>query len=309
MKKIILTMKAVTAGVLSAVLLCGAAAGGASAATVCESVAGNDTAIIHLNRVKEYEDSTTDAPEDLGTVTAHVNDVLEVTLYGQTTDPAYPRFCNTQQAVYFMQNSNRPVEWEPFTTGDKNGLLECYERWYAPVRSGAIASIEPFLGANVLTSFSGAESNPTRMTDCYTYTATNAQNVIDLTEKTKIASFTLKVRRGGEGTITLMDQIASSIGTEKLFVNDKARFTIEAQVVGKADLRYTWGDLDGDDKVTINDVTALQRHLADLQAFDAYQLCRGNVNHNKCIDIDDATKLQRYLAELLPTPAFADFSV
>ncbi len=44
------------------------------------------------------------------------------------------------------------------------------------------------------------------------------------------------------------------------------------------DTNYLRGDADGDGVVTISDVTAIQRHLADL-------------------DITDATKIQRFLAE------------
>ena len=57
------------------------------------------------------------------------------------------------------------------------------------------------------------------------------------------------------------------------------------------------GDTDDDGRISIGDVTAIQRHLADLGAFSGEQLAVADVNGDGKVDINDATHLQRYLAD------------
>ena len=59
---------------------------------------------------------------------------------------------------------------------------------------------------------------------------------------------------------------------------------------------YLRGDANGDGFVTIYDVTALQRHLADLEHLSSANLQAADVDGNG-LDITDATKIQRFLAE------------
>ena len=56
------------------------------------------------------------------------------------------------------------------------------------------------------------------------------------------------------------------------------------------------GDADRDGKVTVSDVTAIQRRLADL-ANPSFDERAADVDGNG-LDITDATKIQQYLAEL-----------
>ena len=57
------------------------------------------------------------------------------------------------------------------------------------------------------------------------------------------------------------------------------------------------GDADGDGKISVRDVTAIQRALADIQPdADGMLTIRANVTGG-ALTIDDATQLQRYLAE------------
>lgn len=62
------------------------------------------------------------------------------------------------------------------------------------------------------------------------------------------------------------------------------------------DTNYLRGDADGDGVVTISDVTAIQRHLADLKQLSGADLRAADVGCDG-LDITDATKIQRYLAE------------
>ncbi len=57
------------------------------------------------------------------------------------------------------------------------------------------------------------------------------------------------------------------------------------------------GDVDGDGSVTINDVTMIQRALAEYITLDAAQLKAADVNGDGFVNIKDATKIQRVLAE------------
>lgn len=57
------------------------------------------------------------------------------------------------------------------------------------------------------------------------------------------------------------------------------------------------GDTDGDGKVTISDVTAIQRHLAEIKELTATESINADTNGDGAVDINDATYLQKYLAE------------
>lgn len=57
------------------------------------------------------------------------------------------------------------------------------------------------------------------------------------------------------------------------------------------------GDTNLDGKITISDVTAVQRHLAELEKFTEEQLAVADTNGDSEINIIDATHLQKNLAE------------
>ena len=57
------------------------------------------------------------------------------------------------------------------------------------------------------------------------------------------------------------------------------------------------GDMTGDGKVNVLDVTAMQRHLAGLEELTDDRLALADVNTDGKVTIDDVTLLQRYLAE------------
>lgn len=57
------------------------------------------------------------------------------------------------------------------------------------------------------------------------------------------------------------------------------------------------GDVGGDDSVYINDVTAIQRYLAELETLEGIYLHAADANQDGTVDIADATSIQMYLAE------------
>ena len=56
------------------------------------------------------------------------------------------------------------------------------------------------------------------------------------------------------------------------------------------------GDINGDGSVTVSDVTAIQRYLAEMQSFYEEERMVTDTNADGVIDISDATYLQMYLA-------------
>lgn len=59
---------------------------------------------------------------------------------------------------------------------------------------------------------------------------------------------------------------------------------------------YIRGDADGDGVVSIGDVTAIQRHLAELEHLNSDRIKAADVT-GEGLDISDATAIQMYLAE------------
>lgn len=62
------------------------------------------------------------------------------------------------------------------------------------------------------------------------------------------------------------------------------------------------GDANGDGHVTINDVTAIQRHLVQLETLEGIHLKAAHIRMQDELNITDATELQRFLAEFDDIP-------
>ena len=60
-----------------------------------------------------------------------------------------------------------------------------------------------------------------------------------------------------------------------------------------------WGDVDGDDAVTVVDATAIQRWLVNLQTLDAAAQRRGRVTGGDQLTVLDATYIQRKIAGII----------
>lgn len=61
--------------------------------------------------------------------------------------------------------------------------------------------------------------------------------------------------------------------------------------------QYTLGDVNEDGRVTISDVTAIQRYIAELGDLSRAQFLAADVDKNGEVTIEDATRIQQYLAE------------
>jgi hypothetical protein len=56
------------------------------------------------------------------------------------------------------------------------------------------------------------------------------------------------------------------------------------------------GDVTRDEAITVSDVTAIQRHLANIEPLDEFQLSLSDTNGDQVVDVNDASYLQKYIA-------------
>ena len=77
----------------------------------------------------------------------------------------------------------------------------------------------------------------------------------------------------------------------------KGEYTVTFEVEVTEKPVYAIGDTNLDGIVSIRDVTAIQRHIAELELFSDEQLALADTNGDGEINISDATHLQMYLAE------------
>ena len=67
--------------------------------------------------------------------------------------------------------------------------------------------------------------------------------------------------------------------------------------------RFMLGDVNGNNSITISDVTSIQRHLAEFETIEGISYDAADVDRDGVVTIEDATALQMYLAEYdLPYP-------
>ncbi len=59
------------------------------------------------------------------------------------------------------------------------------------------------------------------------------------------------------------------------------------------------GDIDSDGNINIDDVTELQKYLADIIDVDDISIMNSDADNSGSIDIDDVTTIQKYLANML----------
>ena len=80
-------------------------------------------------------------------------------------------------------------------------------------------------------------------------------------------------------------------------VDEDALQKAEYHHIGSESTDMLIGDTDLDGNITISDVTAIQRHIAELDIFTDEQIALADTNGDGVINITDATHLQKYLAE------------
>ena len=88
-------------------------------------------------------------------------------------------------------------------------------------------------------------------------------------------------------------------GTASNFISNDSDYTVQLNSIGEAVLHmeYKIGDATLDGIVNVKDVTAIQRHIAQLESLTGTALLAADVNGDGDVTIADATALQQYLAE------------
>lgn len=66
-----------------------------------------------------------------------------------------------------------------------------------------------------------------------------------------------------------------------------------------SDNNYEIGDVNTDGEIDINDVTAIQKHLAKFITLDSYQFQLADVNYDGRVSIKDATYIQMQIVKLI----------
>ena len=85
--------------------------------------------------------------------------------------------------------------------------------------------------------------------------------------------------------------------SQKFAVDDDPLFSVSRMNIGEFEILPTplLGDANGDGKVNIRDVTAIQRKLANYDE-PGFNEAAADIN-GEGLDINDATLIQKYLAE------------
>ena len=284
---------ALTAAVVAATSL--AASFGFSA-----SAAVNDTAEIYYNTrfvsLRGYygnEEINTEIL-DSGHITAHVGDILELTVQVQSKTRAFPLLeavqastvfnCETESGDLYYQN---------------NEVLKYYTGYYPTQNSpvslkgavpGAVANHENLKG----------ESNG--IGHLLFHNAVCVCNEPEFYSQ-PVTLYRLTVQVNRPGACCLSNLLAEISGCENKYARwysmlDKNMidFTCDMKVVGKDTSFLQPGDVDGDGRISINDATAVQRAAAERITLTEEQFVRADVNKDGKVNVNDLTDLQRYLS-------------
>lgn len=130
-----------------------------------------------------------------------------------------------------------------------------------------------------------------------------------------VRTYTATVEFEGETYANQKDEVISAPGhDEEIVPGTPATYTstgltdgvrckvcsewlVEPQVIPKLVSDYVIGDANRDGKLTVRDLTAIQRHISEFNLFDAEQIYLADINMDGVVNIDDATLIQRFLAE------------
>ena len=147
-----------------------------------------------------------------------------------------------------------------------------------------------FMGESESLSYSGKTAYIERGTEGVSIAKLDGEGSVSL-EAHSMADGTYKDQVSGN-TFTVKDGIISgTVGSSCVAVvyNPKTSPSVKVTV----------GDADRSGDITINDVTTIQRYIAELEN-PAYIKITGDTNGDGTVDIADATLIQQYLCEIYP---------
>lgn len=211
-------------------------------------------------------------------------------------------------ADYSVSFDNKPTNYS---------MMMDYENvsYFAKVENGTSTLVKPegyinIEGSNATYSITMMTDNSKDKSDWYSITVSgNNANNVTLTKredgyliKTDSSEDSLGyitiTAKNNSGKITVAYNTQSSSAIIKKDENNIA-VMVNSNEDGDYDKKLSpMGDVNGNGVVDINDVTAIQYHLAELEPIRDNQLAFADVNGNGAFDINDATQLQKNLAGL-----------
>ena len=184
--------------------------------------------------------------------------------------------------------------------------------------TGIAAGMKYRIGGGAWVDITATEANLTGLSACTitimksgngTTTLDSDEQTITVTKAAKPAlKPTLLTLAGGKGSIpttaehefstdgtawTPCTGATENLDTGKYYVRVKANGTQLASETQKIDI-FLYGDVNGDGKVDIDDLTRLRRYIAESSTVI---FPGADVNGDGTVDIDDLTRLRRYIAE------------
>lgn len=283
-----------TAGILIALFTLGTSVCTAQAATPGSAAVTTGIAEIHLH---SYNSDRINSPHagvvsQDETITAHVGDLLEISVSAQANEPAYPLICNNQTFLSFNNTENK------YSKTDNNGILRfCYD-YYAPDKSVPVETT-PYEQMSII-------SNPTIFPTSFPenrnnviYVCTGITKLIDCRKPAVLFRFVVRVEKAGACYInTLNCETESAVMPYAVGIDGMgADLHTDVKVIQSAAPQRSIGDIDNDGRISVNDITAIQRHFAELDSLSADQLTVADADGNGVFDVKDATRLQMFLAE------------
>ena len=100
-------------------------------------------------------------------------------------------------------------------------------------------------------------------------------------------------------TVTAVGKAAFDADTEIVCFEGSAaaQYCADNGVENARVLKKIAGDANTDGYVNVNDVTAIQRSIAELEVLPPYAALLADVDRSGAVNVDDATRIQMYLAE------------
>ncbi len=231
-------------------------------------------------------------------------------------------------ARYYIDGGNR-VElyalWNPtadyivkYSTPSDYNMKMDYEHvtYYANVENGKSTLVKPegsinIKGSDVNYSITMLTDDSERVTDWYALTV-SGNNTDEVTLKKHENGYILSSEnlqnieiKAEKGDVEAVKTFSTTYNSVFIYEIDENTIGIKVDVNGDgtyetelSDVQSTYqiGDVNLDGVVDINDVTAIQYHLAELEPLKDNQLAFADVDGDGFITINDATLLQKYLA-------------
>lgn len=88
--------------------------------------------------------------------------------------------------------------------------------------------------------------------------------------------------------------VSSDYNTGSPFVVDRITSEIDKDLA----VKRTFGDVNGDNKITVKDATLIQKSSAKISKLSAVELICSDVNEDNKVNVKDATAVQKYVAKI-----------